>query len=368
MSFASSKKQPKSFRNQYKTASKKVSSHIPGSIENNLKSGPARGNSLVKINPYNATANAIKTTSKPAFRTGRGSSSLVRPKRITYGMHTDGDLAPIDHTAAKQKLETLFVNKGVKKRDPLQLLTKPKKKLNLLKRLPNDGKYNPRSKTGSDAIMFSKGSIKLNSTGMNHLKSSNDSTMTMQTAARTATAHSQSTAARCDTSKGRTRKQIIAEFFCSQNWRYMSKKVLMVKNEREQMQECIAKYRRVKRGIRKLCQVYKTWIAKVKIQRAEAERQKQLEEAQLETEKLEDSQDFEEEKVEFSENRPETPQKPLEVEPEEPPKSQYVLTVDDDIFSVNDGLDLNTFKKSQENSTHEYDQNLLHAKSLNRTK
>ena len=124
MSFASVKKQPKSVRDQFKTASKKISNGIPTTIEKSLRRGNNRGNSLIRIkpdnesvkepNPYHATAVA-KSTTKPSFsKTGRGSSSLVRPKRITYGMHADGDLAPVDHNAAKQKLETLFVNKGVK--------------------------------------------------------------------------------------------------------------------------------------------------------------------------------------------------------------------------------------------------------------
>jgi hypothetical protein len=124
MSFSSVKKQPKSFRDQYKTATKKPNTNIPGTIEKTLRRGTHRGSSMIKIkadkdvvtdvHPYTTTANVTKTAVKPSFRTGRGSSSLVRPKRITYGLHTDVDLAPMDHTVAKQKLETLFVNKGVK--------------------------------------------------------------------------------------------------------------------------------------------------------------------------------------------------------------------------------------------------------------
>lgn len=124
MSFASVKKQPKSVRDQFKTTAKKMNANLPTTIEKTLRRGNNKGNSLIRIkpdndvikeaHPYNTTATTTKSSNKPAFRTGRGSSSLVRPKRITYGIATEGDLAPIDHHAAKQKLETLFVKKGVK--------------------------------------------------------------------------------------------------------------------------------------------------------------------------------------------------------------------------------------------------------------
>ena len=114
-------------------------------------------------------------------------------------------------------------------------MTRPKKKLNLLKRLPNDNKFQTGGKFGKDPLLLSKESIHLNSTGMNHLKMSNDSSLTMKTIGRTTTAQSQVTGSRAGTARGRTRKQIIAEFFCSQNWRYLSKKALMVRNEREQI-------------------------------------------------------------------------------------------------------------------------------------
>jgi len=164
------------------------------------------------------------------------------------------------------------------------LLTKPKKKLNLLKRLPNDEKYNPKSKIVNDPMVFAKGSIKLNNTGMQQTQYSTDSTMSLKTAARTATAQSEITGVREGTRKGRTRKQIIAEFFCSQNWNYLSKKILMVKNERDQFKQSIVKYRRFKIGLRKFWQVYKVWITKIKAQREE---QKRIEEIKLQNEKAE---------------------------------------------------------------------------------
>ncbi len=91
--------------------------------------------SKINDNPYTTTTSKNNSSSKMLFA-GKmhGSSSLVRPKRIIYPAAGEGELPSINHDAAKQKLETLFSkNKGLKKRDPLQLLTKPKKKLNLLK-------------------------------------------------------------------------------------------------------------------------------------------------------------------------------------------------------------------------------------------
>jgi hypothetical protein len=246
----------------------------------------------------------------------------------------------------------------------LQLLTRPKKKLNLLKRLPNDEKYNPKGRLGKEQLMFSKDHIKLNSTGMNNMKSANDSTLSVKTAARTTTAQSQSTAARVGTTKGRTRKDIISAFFISQNWRYMAKKALMIRHEREQAKESIVKYRRFKLGLRKFWKVYKVWIAKVKLER---QNQQELEQSQLETEHLDepDNQEIEEEKVEM----PETPPKRLfDSQDEKDKKTEFILSEDNDIFSVNEGLDLNKFKESQKNNTHEYDSNLQKAKDSASTK
>lgn len=121
-----------------------TSSHImPKSVRENphsfgtkFRKGNKRGSSLMQVkkeitkpdtNPYSSTTKS-KTTSKGLFSSKvYGSSSLVRPKRIMYPSNGDGGLEPINHDVAKQKLETLFSNNIVKKRDPLQLLTKPKK-------------------------------------------------------------------------------------------------------------------------------------------------------------------------------------------------------------------------------------------------
>ena len=120
----STHKMPKSFREN------------PHSFSTKLRKGNKRRSSLMhakkevakaEANPYSSTTKS-KTTSKGLFSSKvYGSSSLVRPKRIMYPSNGEGGLEPINHDVAKQKLETLFSHNVVKKKDPLQLLTKPKK-------------------------------------------------------------------------------------------------------------------------------------------------------------------------------------------------------------------------------------------------
>lgn len=139
-SFATTaKKNPKSFRNKF--AGYGTATGIPTTLQKTGRRKEQRGNSMMQkdkenandINPYSTTAKN-KNSSKMVFSSKiHGSSSLVRPKRIVYPAGADTELGPVNHEAAKQKLETLFNHKGVRQRDPLQLLTKPKKKLNLLK-------------------------------------------------------------------------------------------------------------------------------------------------------------------------------------------------------------------------------------------
>jgi len=82
-----------------------------------------RGNSLIhktkenvpkNENPYTSTAKS-KSSSKMMFASkAHGSSSLVRPKRIVYPGTGESELAPLNHHAAKVKLETLFSKNGIK--------------------------------------------------------------------------------------------------------------------------------------------------------------------------------------------------------------------------------------------------------------
>ena len=280
-------------------------------------------------NPYTSTVKS-KTTSKPLF-SGKGSSSLVRPKRIIYPAHAETELGPVNHDLAKQKLENLFTTTDEGRKDPLSLLTKPKKKLNLLKRLPNDEKYKGNKKFGMQPLYFAKGEVKLNSTGTNQMRMSKDSELGMNSSTRLTTAQTQSIGERTGT-RGRTRTQIIAEFFWSQNWNYLAQKVIMVKNEREGMKNSVVKFRRFKRGLKIFWKVYKEWIERVKIQR---EKQKRLEEEQkvkeiklkeLEEQKqLEDEQRLEEEKIQ-KKLQPDEVQHYVEVK-----KWEFMLNEDNDI-------------------------------------
>lgn len=140
----------KSLRGNFKTS--KNMNGVPNSISKTVRRREQRGNSLIHKTKENskgkevpcATISKNKSSSKMLFASKvHGSTSLVRPKRIIYPGYGENELAPMNHDVAKQKLETLFNKKGIKKKDTLQLLTKPKRKLNLLKKLPNDRKYNP---------------------------------------------------------------------------------------------------------------------------------------------------------------------------------------------------------------------------------
>lgn len=122
MSFASTRKMPKSFR-ENNTADYAKTNGVPSTIEKTLRRKDKRGSSLIQgsrentnndNNPYTSTVKS-KTTSKALFSSkAYGSSSLVRPKRIVYPGGGECELEPMNHDAAKQKLETLFTNKDVK--------------------------------------------------------------------------------------------------------------------------------------------------------------------------------------------------------------------------------------------------------------
>ena len=174
-------------------------------------------------NPYTSTVKS-KTTSKPLF-SGKGSSSLVRPKRIIYPAHGETELAPMNHELAKQKLENLFTTTDEVKKDPFSLLTKPKKKLNLLKKLPNEEKLRGNRKLGIQPMYFSKDEVKLNSTGSNQMRMSKESEYGLNSSTRITTAQTQSIGGERTGTRGRTRTQIIAEFFCSSNWNYLAQKL-----------------------------------------------------------------------------------------------------------------------------------------------
>lgn len=222
----------------------------------------------------------------------------------------------------------------------------------MLKRLPNDEKYNPKGKYATEATVLQKSDLKLNRTGMKQMKMSTDSSLTMKTAGRTTTAQTNHTGSRTGTRQGgRTRAQIIAEFFCSQNWNYLAQKALMLKKEREMSGECIAKYRRFKRGMRKFWKVYKLWITKVKQQRTHQE---------AEAKRL---QKEEEEKL-FDEHKQVDEERQRKVQPDEiftydeVKKSEFELTEDNDIFCLNEGVDLSKFTESKPVNYEEYDKKL----------
>jgi len=373
MSFASMRKMPKSFRDNIGGGT--TTNGIPNSIQKTVRRRDQRGNSLIHktkeinnniINPYTSTAKS-KSSSKMLFASkAHGSSSLVRPKRIVYPGGGESELAPLNHDAAKLKLETIFNNKGVKKRDPLQLLTKPKKKLNLLKKLPNDKKYNPRQKDVKNPFLL-KSEVKLNRTGMNQMQMNKiDSSIGDFRERITTTQTQMEEGSRASTKHGkRTRTQIIAEFFCSQNWNYMAKKVIMVKNEREQTRVCISKYRNFKNGLRKFWKVYKVWITKIKAQRQGVKDQKLSlareeqklqqfeEEKQLKVEE-EKQLKVEEEKRKYEEVKQRKAKADEVWDIQEVKKCEFILNEDDDIFSLNEGVDLSKFKENEDVNTDEY--------------
>jgi len=78
--------------------------------------------------------------------------------------------------------------------------------------------------------------VKLNRTGMNQMRRESGASLAGDYSNRLTTTQTQVTGGSRATIKqgGRTRAQIIAEFFCSQNWNYLARKALMVKHEREQ--------------------------------------------------------------------------------------------------------------------------------------
>lgn len=166
------------------------------------------------VNPYSTTAKSKSSSKMLLSSQGHGSTSLVRPKRIMYPSNADTELAPMNHDAAKLKLENLFNAKGIKRRDPLQLLTKPKRKLNLLKKLPDLQKTNKKSvRTAKDPVIIQQSELKLNRTGMNHMKTNTEGSFRDSTQSRLTTTQTRDTDSRTGTRQGRTRAQIIAEFY-----------------------------------------------------------------------------------------------------------------------------------------------------------
>lgn len=232
---------------------------------------------------------------------------------------------------AKQKLEHLFSDES--KKDHLSLLTKPKQKLNLLSRLPLK---NADKLSSAEQVYFSKREVTFNTTVTAQLKTHKLAT---KKSSRTMKSQAQKQRERTDT-RGRTRAEIVAEFFCSQNWTYLAQKAMMVHKERRRFREAIAKYRRVKRGFKKLAQVYRQWIARVKLQR----QAKQAEEELNRQEQLRVQQIVEEQAV-----------KAVEVQPtDQITKCEFMLNEDDDIFSLNEGVDLTIFKYSHKSNSDDY--------------
>jgi hypothetical protein len=237
--------------------------------------------------------------------------------------------------------------------------------LNLLKRLPNDEKYNPKGRFAKDSVFLPKSEVKMNRTGMKQTR------LSVEREGRITTAQTHKSSSRTGTRQGRTRAQIIAEFFCFQNWNYFAKKALMLKKEREGTKECIVKYRRFKRGLRRFWVVYKRWIQKVKLQR-ETQRENEEENKTQEIEKEEDEQQQEkqEEAVNneldnFDEEQLERLRKcqPDEIQNiEEVKKCEFMLNEDNDIFTLNEGVDLSKFKESAKLSKLEYDKKITEIK------
>eukprot|EP00344_Euplotes_crassus_P005190 CAMPEP_0197002050 /NCGR_PEP_ID=MMETSP1380-20130617/6611_1 /TAXON_ID=5936 /ORGANISM="Euplotes crassus, Strain CT5" /LENGTH=408 /DNA_ID=CAMNT_0042419981 /DNA_START=1 /DNA_END=1225 /DNA_ORIENTATION=+ len=352
---------PKSFREP--AAAAKAPDGIPDTVTKTMRRRDQRGNSLMQKpkensknieHPIQLQLFKNNSSSKMLFASkAHGSSSLVRPKRIIYPSTGEGELPTINHDAAKQKLETLFNKNGIKKRDPLQLLTKPKKKLNLLKKLPNNPKFNSGKSYEDKTLFLQKSDVKLNRTGMNQLKRGAGMKFEQANSERITTTQTKSTnRTRVGTKQGgRTRAQIISEFFCSQNWNYLAKKSLMVKNEREQFGNSIAKFRRVKRGIRKIQQIYRKWIAKVKAKCQHKVEEKQLLKQKEEEILLQQKQE-EEKKIEEVKQKKAQPDEICEIQ--EVQKPEFILSEDSDIFSLNEGVDLSKFKESSGINTDEY--------------
>jgi hypothetical protein len=306
MSIASTRKLPKSFRENPNSAY----GIGKGDVQKTIRKANKRGSSFINskkensssdVNTYASTAKS-KSSSKAMFSSKvYGSSSLVRPKRMMYSGVGESELAPMNHDVAKQKLETLFSSKVASKRDPLQLLTKPRKKLNMLKRLPNDQKYTPVNRISRAGVVINRESVKLNKAGQKQMTASSDSGFSNKTGGRVTTAQTENTSSRTGTRQGRTRAQIVAEFYCSQNWNYFVQKAIMLKKERREAKKCIFKYRRFKLGMKRFWRVYKVWIAKVKQQRAMqqqilAEEEKHnFDQEQMKSTHDEDQQNFEEE-------------------------------------------------------------------------
>lgn len=218
--------------------------------------------------------------------------------------------------------------------------------------MPNDEKYNPKHNLSKDGLVLQKAEVKFNRTGMKMKQSTDSSMSTQRTGGRITTAQTNQTASRVGSKHGRTRAQIIAEFFCSQNWNYFAQKAIMLKREREGTGECIAKYRRFKKGLRKFWQVYKTWIVRVKQQRA-----------QLKVEEEQKMKMLEEEEKRLEEEQIQKKQRPDEVmQIQEVNKWEFILNEDDAIFSIDEDVDLSKFGTKNDTNFDDYDQKLKEIK------
>lgn len=129
----------------------------------------------------------------------------------------------------------------------------------------------------------------------------------------------------------------------------------MVKKEREGMKNSIVKFRKLKRGLKLFWKVYKSWIARVKIQREEQirleeeQRLREIEQQQFEEQlKLEEEEKLEEEQR-LRKYQPDEVQHFVEVK-----KCEFVLSEDNDIFSLNEGVDLSKFKEGTGTNTDDY--------------
>ena len=193
-------------------------------------------------------------------------------------------------------------------------------------------------------LHLGKDEVKLNSTGSNQMRMSKESELGMNSSTRLTTAQTQSIGERTET-RGRTRNQIISQFFCSQNWNYLAQKAIMVKKEREGMKNSVVKFRRFKRGLKVFWNVYKNWIKRIKIQREkqkrldEEQKKREIEQQQFEEQRrIEEEQKLEEEKIQ-KKLQPDEVQHYVEVK-----KCEFILSEDNEIFSLNEGVDLSKFK------------------------
>lgn len=220
-----------------------------------------------------------------------------------------------------------------------------------------------KKKRGEDTVIVPKSDLILNRTGMNQMKNCSDTSLAGATQGRLTTAQTHSSNSRVPTRGGRTRQQIIAEFFCSQNWNYLSKKALMVRHERNETKVWIMRYRKFKRGMQKFWKVYKEWIERVKKARQEAEEQERLKLEQQKAQEEEELRKKQEQEVEELKQKEEEKRLPDEIlQTPEVATCKFAISEDNDILSLNEGVDLSKFRNSESFNHEEYDQKLKEIK------